>query len=719
MRSGFKESSIAPDMPGLIYQFGDFKLDSGRFELLRDGRALRVERKPMELLILLVSRQGQLVTRTEIAERLWSSEVFVDTEHGINTAIRKLRHLLRDDPANPQFIQTVTGKGYRFLATVSSPEVSVEPAVAAPSPVRRKPIWYIAAGVCALLAVIGARFYLPHHHPPDITFTPLTDFTDSAVAPALSPDGRMVAFIRGGGSFLSPDQIWVKVLPDGEAKRVSEDRRPKYGLAFSPDGSQIAYTVFEAAGFSTYAVSVLGGESQLLMKNAAGLTWLDQHQLLYSRIPPGSGIHLGLVTSSVTGTGLRDIYLPAHERSMAHYAYPSPDRRWALVVEMNENGGWGQCRLVSLDGQPARSVGPDGACTSAGWSPDGSWMYFTAATSGLSHIWGQHFPAGSPEQITFGPTEEDGVAVAPLGQSIITSVGVHESSIWLHDPAGEKQLSSEGEVMAELSPPSFSPDATTLYYLLQHGQPGTGAELWRTIVESGKSEAVFPGISMIAYDVSPDGRRVVYETAAPDKTTQLWVASVDRNSPAIKAGPAGGTRPHFGPRGQIIFQKTEGNSNFLEQINQDGSSGSKVLPYPILAVQSISPARHWMVVEVPNAPESHDPAVMVIPVDGGTPRPICLKSYCAPSWSPNGGFLIVDVEGPSRTNPGRSLAIPLGPGETPPDLPLDGIEPLAGPGSVKGSQSVPRAFLVPGKDLEHYAYVNTAVHRNLYRISLP
>src|SRR6201995_204444 len=80
-------------------------------------------------LILLVSRQGQLVSRTEIAQRLWSSEVFVDTEHGINTAIRKLRQLLRDDPENPQFIQTVTGMGYRFIASVANvAESPLEPA---------------------------------------------------------------------------------------------------------------------------------------------------------------------------------------------------------------------------------------------------------------------------------------------------------------------------------------------------------------------------------------------------------------------------------------------------------------------------------------------------------------------------------------------------------------------------------------------------------------
>ncbi len=108
-----------PD-PGPIYEFSGFRLDCGRFELLRNGNSLKVERKPLELLVLLVSREGRLVTRTEIAERLWSSDVFVDTEHGINTAIRKLRQLLRDDSEEPQFIQTVTGMGYRFIAPVVS-----------------------------------------------------------------------------------------------------------------------------------------------------------------------------------------------------------------------------------------------------------------------------------------------------------------------------------------------------------------------------------------------------------------------------------------------------------------------------------------------------------------------------------------------------------------------------------------------------------------------
>jgi TolB-like protein/DNA-binding winged helix-turn-helix (wHTH) protein len=101
-----------------VYRFGDFRLDCGSHELLRGDRPVKLERKPMELLVLFTSRQGQLVTRAEIAERLWATDVYVDIEHGINTAIRKLRIELRDDPAEPKFIRTVTGIGYCFVAPV-------------------------------------------------------------------------------------------------------------------------------------------------------------------------------------------------------------------------------------------------------------------------------------------------------------------------------------------------------------------------------------------------------------------------------------------------------------------------------------------------------------------------------------------------------------------------------------------------------------------------
>jgi TolB-like protein/DNA-binding winged helix-turn-helix (wHTH) protein len=96
----------------------EIELDLGRYELRRDGHPRRLERLPMELLILLAERRGQLVTRAEILERLWGADVFMDGDAAINTAVRKVRRALRDDPDRPQFVETVVGKGYRFVGPI-------------------------------------------------------------------------------------------------------------------------------------------------------------------------------------------------------------------------------------------------------------------------------------------------------------------------------------------------------------------------------------------------------------------------------------------------------------------------------------------------------------------------------------------------------------------------------------------------------------------------
>ena len=117
-------------------QFGeDFTLDLRCYELRRAGKILKLERIPMELLLLLIEQRGQLVTREQIIERIWGRDVFVDTDNSINAAILKIRRVLRDHPEQPRFVQTVTGRGYRFVAAVveaksetPDQEVAKEPA---------------------------------------------------------------------------------------------------------------------------------------------------------------------------------------------------------------------------------------------------------------------------------------------------------------------------------------------------------------------------------------------------------------------------------------------------------------------------------------------------------------------------------------------------------------------------------------------------------------
>lgn len=112
------------------FTFADFELDVAAYTLRRRGQPIRIERRPMDLLILLVERRRQLVLRGDIVERLWGQGVFVDAEMGVNTAIRKVRQALGDAPEAPTFIETVPGRGYRFIASVHSEE----PQLAADAP---------------------------------------------------------------------------------------------------------------------------------------------------------------------------------------------------------------------------------------------------------------------------------------------------------------------------------------------------------------------------------------------------------------------------------------------------------------------------------------------------------------------------------------------------------------------------------------------------------
>ena len=103
-------------MPEKKIRFDDFLLDFDRFQLSRAGHPLKLEGLPLQLLMFLVEKQGQLVTREQIADALWGKDVFVDVEQGINTAIRKVRLALDDNSGQPQYLQTVVGRGYRFIA---------------------------------------------------------------------------------------------------------------------------------------------------------------------------------------------------------------------------------------------------------------------------------------------------------------------------------------------------------------------------------------------------------------------------------------------------------------------------------------------------------------------------------------------------------------------------------------------------------------------------
>src|SRR5207244_4157954 len=118
--------------------------------------------------------------------------------------------------------------------------------------------------------------------------------------------------------------------------------------------------------------------------------------------------------------------------------------------------------------------------------------------NGNRHLWRQRFPNGAPEQITFGATEEEGIAITPDGRFLITSIGMRQSAIWLHDTQGEHPLSMEGDAWQ----PSFSGDGNRIYYLMRRDSPAAATELWVADLRTGRSETVLPGIAIDTYDIS-------------------------------------------------------------------------------------------------------------------------------------------------------------------------------------------------------------------------
>lgn len=701
-------------------QFGDFELDILSGKLCRDGRPVKIQPQPLKVLSVLLEQPGEIVSREHLRARIWGTSTFVEFDHGLNYCIRQIRLALGDGASEPIYIETLPKQGYRFIAPIASNGHVAEPVLAAapvPSPPPKKLHWRILGAATVLIAFvsIGAFFRTtqPSAARQSAAYTQITSFTDAAVNPVLSPDGRMVAFYRSDRTFFIADQIYAKMLPDGEPVQLTHDPRVKYNLAFSPDSSRIAYTVMEN-GWHTYTVSSLGGDSTLFLPNAAGLTWLDQHRLLYSEIK--TGVHMGIVTANDDRSEHREIYFPMRDRAMAHYSYASPDRKWALVVEMDPQ--WQPCRLIPLaGGSPGKQVGPAGACTSAAWSPDGSWMYFGVEVQGRRHLWRQSFPDGQPEQVTSGPTEEDGLAVAPDGRSLITSISTKQNAVWIHDSHGDHALSTEG--YADATPPLFSHDGKRLYYLLRHDSPESPSELWRADIDSGHSEAVVPGVSMLAYDLSNDEKEVVFTTQPAGQASQLWLAPLDRSSPPRMISASGEANPHFGPKGQVLFRYADGKDYYLAKMALDGSGRTKIYPSPILDFFGTSPDRRFAILSAPlRMPKvSGQGPVMAVPVEGGAARNIC-DNLCLVRWSPDGKYFYLVATPSSLTTPaGRTLMIPVPPGESFPPLPASGFRPGGEGLPISGIKYVEQSGIAPGLG-SNYAYVKATMHANLFRIPL-
>ena len=580
-------------------------------------------------------------------------------------------------------------------------------------------LMYLALVAIAALLIAGVVFLMRPQSVlvPTNQWVQLTNFPDSVSQPALSPDGRMLTFVRGDSTFVAPGEIYVKILPSGEPVQLTHDRFPKMGPVFSPDGSRIAYTTLAGFNWDTWVVPVLGGAPERWLPNASGLGWVSADHVMFSEI--NSGEHMAVVTAAESRSEWRNVYVPPTQRGMAHRSYLSPDGRWVLLAEM-DNGEWLPCRVVPFTGHNAgHKVGlPDSPCTSAAWSLDGKWMYLSLHAHNNFHIWKQRFPDGEPQQITSGPSDEEGIAFAPDGRSLITSSGLRQRTVSLHDGKDDHRISLEGYAYR----PTLSPDGKKLYYRVLKGgtSPMLGAsELWVADLDSGRTQPLFPGIVVTGYQLSPDGNRVLFSANDSAGKSRLWIAPTDRSGVPRQIPNAEGDMPFFGPPGEVVFHSIEGKSTFAFRIHEDGSGMQKLTPSEISQIHGVSPDGE-LVIGWSRVNGQNNIITKAFPISGTPPTPI-LNAICFLQWQADRRLLYLSVTtgmNAALAN-GHTYVIPLAPSKLLPNIPPGGFHSEAEIAALPGVRVLEVADVGPGRSTGTYAFSRQTVQRNLYRVPLP
>jgi dipeptidyl aminopeptidase/acylaminoacyl peptidase len=343
-------------------------------------------------------------------------------------------------------------------------------------------------------------------------------------------------------------------------------------------------------------------------------------------------------------------------------------------------------------------------------------MYFSVAVGGSSHIWRQKFPNGVPEQITFGPGEQEDVALGPDGTWLVTSVGTRRSAIWLHDATGERAILSEGYAVA----PRLSQSGTRVFHLSARdlvlsavgGWGSSSAELRVLDIASGNSDSVLPAMSVTDYDISSDEKEVAFTRHERDGGQEIWLASLDRRTPPRRIADRG-DQVSFGADGYLVFRPLEEDTR-LVRIKKEGGVRERVTTVPIVDKFGVSPDGQWAIVRSSGAATDAVHGVVAVSLRGGAPRKIC-ESGCAARWSADGKFFHMRRLTSAQ---GRTIAIPVTAGQSLPYFPASGIGTFAEAMKLAGARVIDQDDVFPGPNPSIFLFQKTELQRNLFRIPL-
>ncbi len=541
----------APPSATRIVRFGPFELDLRSGELRRNGTRVGLQDQPLQILSVLLERPGEMVTREDLRQRLWPADTFVDFEHGLNAAVKRLRDALGDAADSPRFIETVPRRGYRFIGSVDGGVAATRTPPRALA--RRYGVTAVAIAVIIGLAIaIAVRVSSGRRAVPARSgLTRITTDPGVQIQPTWSPDGRFVAYASNrSGNF----DIWVQPVAGGDAVQVTKDPADDSQPDWSPNGSQIVFRS-ERQGGGLFLVSVLGGEEKMLTSVGYRPKWSpDGSRILLAGgtsphwyvVRPDGGPPRQVLDASYDG-GPRGVLaqVPTQQGVAWH-----PDGRRLSVWESSPHhrepltfwtvpaeGG------VPVKSELASQVQEAMAKASLSlydlenftWHPDGRTLFFTTLSRQVRNIWRVRVDPGTlrwvdgPERVTTGPGADTDLALSRDGRRLafVTSTA-NAARIWRFpfDPVAGR-ITGQGQ---PLTPPewySLVADITRdgRKLLLWTVQPGRlrrdlliekslpdGHERQLAVDETEPGEERGGGVAAIHLPGcwSPDGTRIVY-----------------------------------------------------------------------------------------------------------------------------------------------------------------------------------------------------------------
>jgi Tol biopolymer transport system component/DNA-binding winged helix-turn-helix (wHTH) protein len=544
-----------------VLQFGEFELDVRNHRLRRSGSELKLERIPMELLILLASRPGELVRREEIIQELWGDEINVDTENAINTAVRKIRQVLGDDSSSPHFVQTISKRGYRFLAEPTRPAVPPQAPASTAKTIRSKTIrWRLLAGIAAVL-LVGLVVWSVRHSRKILQVSNYKAITHDGLpkqGPLLS-DGVRIYFVSGSMNHRSISQISVN---GGEASTLVSALQSPRLMDISSNGSELL-----AASFGPYPGVSMGEKAGL---NESALWSISLPSGNVRRIgdlfadaaafaPDSQKIAIGwnhaLYVVNSDGTNQKEIAQLSGTASSIRW---SPDGKRLRMTVMDARTLRSSLWEVARDGTPVRKLlngwNPAPAECCGRWSSDGRWYVFQSTRDGRTDIWALPEPSGlidrkprEPIQLTAGPINSLAPEMSPDGRKLYMIGQQRRGELNRYDARLKQFVPYLNGVSAEFL--DFSRDGKWIAYVSFPDHL-----LWRCNVQ-GDHCLQLTGSAMqpTAPRWSPDSTRIAFFDASSGKPFQLFLVPANGGSPlAVVEEPWNEIDPNWSPDGHTL-----------------------------------------------------------------------------------------------------------------------------------------------------------------------